>query len=836
MRALRLALALDLALALPSVALAQSPPSGPHPRLFMSAADLAAYQADMGDTSSPTGRAIRDCENAIANPGEQMTRGGADGNTWPYGALACAFAYRVTRDARYLTQALASWHAALDDDQDVGDHLGCVAGVATDWSGWDGSPPAPPVIITVTHDTGYPIRWYGPFIALTYDWLYDAPGVDDALRGQTRTCLAAWNDYYAMRGYHHDEAGANYGAGFVLSQALTGVAIGTDGGADGHVFTNAIATYRDVLIAEGLRPSPAGPMVDGDWLEGWQYGPLSVLEYALGARVLVDAGVSLPEMSDWLNATIVRHVHGLVPTGDAQWAGNGDFDSTEPYPTPSPNLIHAVLVGPSSDQAASWAAALDTGSEAVFPIYGAFAHLRDVTPADYTAQTPAPATWFLSRGSRTLYARTAWSPDALWVVYASAPALVSDHQHFAASNFVFSRGADHLVVDSSQYGAPDTLETNAITVDSPQLESHGEYAGTQSPWSEAELRWARGTDGGVIAARTDLADAFIFSSSPSDIPYAERDWVFLPEGALVTIDRAHTADAAHTLHVRFHTGTGGGGALALSGSEASATIGGSRLAIHTVASSGGTPAVIAPDMLGDSSSCTTNYPSGDCNDARFAVDIYALDAPGPFASAVHVIDTDAAGGGGASTGSINDAPYADAGGNPDVIGAAVFHGMHQSYVLASSAHEGMAGAMITYSVPGTNAARHVVYDAPEASDGTSDVTVAAAGGRCTITITAGSGGGIAGHPLMFATDTDANGCTVTASTDVPPGMPPMGGTDAGPRPDGGSVVPGTDGGPGSAPLGSGGCGCHAAGSGGGSAALVLLGLVAALARARGSRR
>ena len=45
------------------------------------------------------------------------------------------------------------------------------------------------MIITVTHDTGYPMRWYGPDIALAYDWLYNAPGVTPALQAQTRVCL-----------------------------------------------------------------------------------------------------------------------------------------------------------------------------------------------------------------------------------------------------------------------------------------------------------------------------------------------------------------------------------------------------------------------------------------------------------------------------------------------------------------------------------------------------------------------------------------------------------------------------------------------------------------------
>lgn len=821
----------SLLVAIAAPAAAQPTPSAPHPRLFMSATDLAAYSADATTAGTPAARAIADCQSAIDNPADQMTRGGSDGNTWPYAAMSCAFAYRVTTDASFLTQALASWHAALDDDQTLGDHLGCTVGVATDWTSWDGSPPAPPVILTVTHDTGYPIRWYGPFLALTYDWLSGAPGVDATLLAQTRTCLTAWIDYYAAHGYHHDEAGANYGAGFVLAQALAGVAIGDDGGADGHLFTNAIATYRDVLIARGLAnlatTGPAGPMVGGDWLEGWQYGPLSVLEYAIGARALSDQGASLPEMSDWIDSVIVRHIHGLTPTRDAQWTGGGDFDSTDVYPTPSLNVIHAVLVGPSSDQAAAYAAMLDVGGETAFPVYGAFAHRRTITAVDYRMTVPPPATWFLSRGSRAIYARTSWDASALWTVYSSPPSLVSDHQHFAASNFVLTRGADHLIVDSAQYGAPDTLETNALTCDSPQLEMHGDYARTQTPWSAAELAWARASDGGVVAARSDLAAAFIFSSSPSDIPYAERDWAFLPEGAIVAIDRVHTADATHAMHVRFHANTGGGG-LTLAGNDATGTVGSSRLGIHTVLASGGTPSILAPDHLGDSSSCTSSYPAGDCNDARFAVDIYALDVPGPYASAVQVIETEAMSDAAATIGSINNAPYADASGNAEVMGAAVFAGMHQSYVLASSAHDGAAGASIAYSVPATSASRHVVFDAAEASDGTSSVVASAAGGRCTITITAGSGGGFVGHPLMFAIDT---ACVATDGTDVPPGMPPMGGADAGPRTDAGTIASG-DGGTGAAHP-AGGCGCRVPSPGShGALGPLGLALVALLLRRR----
>src|SRR5262249_25463718 len=163
----------------------------------------------------------------------------------------------------------------------------------------------------------------------------------------------------------------------------------------------------------------------------------------------------------------------------------------------------------------------------------------------------------------------------------------------------------------------------------------GDYAMTQTPWSQAELVWARGTDDAVYAARSDFAKAFNYSSTPSDIPYAHREWVMLPEGEIVTIDRVKTADAAHAMYVGFHTNTGGGN-LKLSGNVAAGDAGGSSLAIHAVLLSSGTPQVTQPEMGNCSVSCS--FPCGLCDATRFPVDKYSVKVPGPWAVAVHAID------------------------------------------------------------------------------------------------------------------------------------------------------------------------------------------------------
>jgi len=144
-------------------------------------------------------------------------------------------------------------------------------------------------------------------------------------------------------------------------------------------------------------------------------------------------------------------------------------------------------------------------------------------------------------------------------------------------------------------------------------------------------------------------------------------------------------------------------------------------------------------------------------------------------------------------------------------------------VLASSATDGVSPATMTYAVPGATSSRHVVYDAPESSDGTSNVTASAASGRCVVSITAGSGKGFAGHPLMF--EVAASTCTPTDLTSVaPPDVDGGLGNDGGTNGDGG-----TTGG------GSSGCGCTIVGLGD-DATLGLVALAPLLALLRRRRR
>ncbi len=763
-------LALILATFLSSAALAANPPppSGPHPRLFLNATTLAAVTAKAATPGTEANKLALGCQNTIDHPEFFTTRGGEDGNTWPAAAQSCAFGYLTTHNPAFLTQAIKYWNTSLNDDQTIGDNAGCTANADPAWQSWSHplGTAAPPVIRTVTHDTDYAMRWYGPMIALVFDWLHDAPGVDDALRSHTRFCLQNWVDYYTAKGYHNNEPGSNYNAGYVAGKAFAAVALGGENGPDGDRIWNETLTtvFGTQIVGKALASSPVGVMVGGDWGEGWQYGPMSVLEYALAARALEENGAALPAMDAWVNSLIVRYIHGNVPDLTGGYVG-GDFEGAPVYNFPQPSVVDAVLAGPSSDLAASWALSMRQaqalGNVSQPSVGNILAEVRGVAPVNYvTAGTPL---WFLARGTRTLYSRSDWTPTAFWSVFESAPHVTSDHHHNAASNFVFTRGSDHLIVDVSTYGSRGTLPTNAVTADSAGVV--GTYAPSQTPWSGAELLWARASAPGVYAARADIAKAFNFTDiHPSDILYAHREWVSLPEGEIVTIDRVRTGDPTRVMYVNFHANTHG--TLVLANGVATGAVGSSRVVITPVMLSGGAPAITQPTV-------TESCYDGTCDNARFAVDKYGVKVPGPYAVAMHVIDGLAATEAPATVGSLNAPTYDPAGVNGGVVGAAVFRASKQTFVVASSAQDGLAGAAMTYSTPGGSAARHVVFDAPENASGQSLVTTSVAGGQCAVTLTAGAG--FAGRPLMFQVSSAASGCVPTESTDVATGTAPLGG-------------------------------------------------------------
>jgi hypothetical protein len=690
---------------------AQSAPTGNHPRIWLDSVTLAGIQAQASVANSPVARGAARCASAIANP-QQYSAGGWQGFEFVTTLSGCLLSWKASGNTDHLAGAIKYWTVLLDDYQTVGDGLGGDT--------------------VVTHDTGYAMRTFAPFSALAYDWLHDAPGVTEALRARARTRFDAWMSYYSTSGYLRSMPGANYQAGYVFAATLIAIA---EAGEAGSVGDSHWVTVRDTIWKRDMAPALAagGVLQGGDWPEGWQYGPLSVLEYALAARALQDNGVAIGGIEDWTSSLPLRFAHGLTPTTRMTYAA-GDSANTTPHREPVNGALLAAIAGPANAQAKSLARRMnsDLRLSNENPLFDALALAAEGASAPLASDSP---TSHFAAGAGNWYVRGSWSPDTVWSVFQCSRQVVADHQYSNAGNWVLTRGADDLIVDPSPYGSLSTLTGNAPAVDSAVLPSG--YSPSQGYWGQTTgMRWLRQSASGIAAARCDYADQFRRSDVPSDVATALRDFVLIPHatgGSVVLVDRAVTGAADRGLHLRLRTPS----SLNLVDNVATSTLGESALGINMIWSSSGIPTVREMPRA-------TECPSSDhnCDVSRLAAGSeYRVDVAGPAAFALHVIDTE--GGVGSTNAGVMLA-------GPGYRGVWVEQSPHTVAVITNDAVDATPGRSLSYDVPAGQGVVHVVVDAPIDAEGMSDVTAARDGDNCKVEVAPFSGltKGFDGSPLI----------------------------------------------------------------------------------------
>jgi hypothetical protein len=729
-------------------------------------------QAKMGDGSSAIGATLAHCRDVQTRPNNYRD-GVYKGYAWGYAAASCGIAYQLTKDNGHAQAGVRMMKALLDDRNTEGDRNG----------GDD----------VIQQDTGYAVRFHPPFVAIAYDMLKGSAALDAATEQLARNRMKTWIDWYTAQGYLKDQYGSNYHAGYVFAKTMVAAALAGEEPKAAAYWADVVDKIFAVdIVDKGLKrrggdngkvPGSFGGMGGGEWPEGWDYANQSVLMYAASARVLADNNVRFPELDEWFGDMPIHHAYALVPDKKGLWLAGDIGDKNAVNAPPSIRAYLGMMIGPGNDQRASIAKrAYDEffpGKRDECPSFDALAEARGLAGGDFMALNPPR--FYVARGTRTLFARSSWDDKAMWAVFQSSPHLVPDHQHLDASNFGFSRGPDHLIVDSSPYGSLSTVTSNAITVDSASVQQN--YRPSQSPFGLAELLWVRGFESGTAAARGDIAAAFRWDDKPSDVPFARRDFVFFPEGEVVLVDRVRTDDPARQTRLRFRSLA----TLTYADPVAKGTVGGSQVAIHKVSLSGGAPSVRTPSTAECSGS---NF--GQCTSSRFATTEYGVSMPGPTATALHVIDATAVG---------EPVPAVNALGDPGILGTEIVRGAVRLLVAASSAKDGAAPGEMKYGAPGDLASRHVVFDAPEDANGRSKVTARAEGGKCLVSIVAGEG--FEGRPLAFSMTNAGEGCRVTEDKGVKPlidpgkpyvpGGPGGGGNGGGPNDPNGANDPASSG-------------------------------------------
>jgi len=708
----RVGLSLVLLVVMVRAAAAAPEPRGKHPRIVLDAELRARWKKLAGTKGSAVKRSIERCEEVTKRPRE-FAKDFYMGLDWAQYLQACLVAWAATDKEAHAKTALVYFEAMLDDLEVVGDGKGGDA--------------------AARRDHGFAIRAMGPYTALAYDWLHDK--IPDDVRKRARQRFAAWLDWYAENGYRPRSPGTNYHAGYLVSATLMAIAQGGEAGSTGTALWNKVVD--DLWLGDMAKALARGGVLDGgDWGEGWQYGPLSVAEYALSARALRGAGVEIPGLDRWYEGLVRHNAYALSPGGGIY--ANGDSNVEPPTANLKPNLLAfaAPLIGGGPADAQAWAKAeiaalrLDNND---FPLYAALAEAPSV------AATPLPRdqwpTTYLSAGVGTFYARSHWGRDGVWMVTTCTSKVDVDHIHPDSGNVVISRGGDDLIIDPSPYGTLSTLTSNAPTVESAQLPP--DYKPSQAWWSEkTHYAWARQTASGIVATRCDYADQYKFQDRPSDVPEALRDIVLVPyakggAAAMVVIDRARSGAKDRELYLRFKSLA----KLALSGDVATGKRGASQLTVRRVGSTSGKPEVRARKA----SDCfKEGITRGGCDQPRLDVDEYQLIVDGPAMSALHVIDV---------------AAPAKA---PPAVEAIKGTGVESGVRLSRDGRDAVVidgrGKDLRYTAPRGDAVYHVIVGAPEAG-GKAHVTATAADRGCDVAVSAsGSGTAVDAHPVVIVLD------------------------------------------------------------------------------------
>ena len=548
-------------------AAAQSEPSGPHPRLFLDEKTQRNLRELGNKSGTAVSAAVRRCKELESSP-ESFARDGYMGLDWAQYLQSCLVAWKATGKESAARGSIRYFRALLNDLEVVGDGKG-------------GDRAA-------SRDSGFALRAHGPYTALAYDWLHDAPGVDAELLALARKRFKAWTEWYAQSGYRARSPGTNYNAGYLFAATLIAVAQGGEAGEDGASLWRHVA---DSLFEKDLMPAMTeGVLRGGDWGEGWQYGPLSIAEYALAARAVAPHGVNIQPVAQWLEEIVIRHVYGLTPAGNSTYAV-GDADLESAYLPVRQGTLTAVVAGPAPLEAKQWAMAelvrLNLlGDQADFQLFSTLAEAERVPAVEFPREK-SPRT-YLAAGTSILYARSSWSPRGIWFVTPCSGAIDVDHAHPNAGSFVLSRGSDEIIVDPSPYGTLSSLTSNAPTVLSDNFPP--DYRPSQAFWGlQTGFRWIKTPESGLIAARCDYADQYRIQETPSDIPLAYRDLVLIPyrdekeeESALLfVLDRSKGRTPAQSLNLRFRSTA----KLGLSEATASGKAGTSSVHIRRMQSS-----------------------------------------------------------------------------------------------------------------------------------------------------------------------------------------------------------------------------------------------------------
>ena len=550
----------------------------PHPRILFVAPRVARLRASAKAETRLWKKLERRCQVFM----DSDQSGGYLGLQWGEAIGNLTTCFYATGEERYRERAVFYLRALLHDKQRVGDGEGGDA--------------------IVRGNSGYPIRSFGLYAALAFDWLHDAPGMDE-LRPVILQRLEAWLDWYGKEGYLNDSPYSNYFWGYFASLAMAGIA--TDGEAPQAAgWQERTRELLDRKVVPGFQARLKG----GEWAEGWQYGQLVAMEVALLVDALRTAtGADHARSFSWLGEIVDAALHRTHPDRQS-WYGNGT-QHKRPPPPDGMALASALLVLEQSDRPAAERARFILRE--LFPPLGNeriwFAVVADDPGGAATdPRDPTRLSYHLAGPGQT-FLRSGWGEDAVWVAFQAGARVAVDHQHNDQGHFEIWRGADALVGDFGTQEAYATINHNSILVDDGKAVLN--YPPNQGVWARKSRTVGWNDRGDLAVVVGDLADAWApkcveRGCGERSVQRAMRTLVYLRPDTVVIDDDVEVTSGAYGVTWAAHVKA----QPEIKGARASVVIGGSRLDLTAVA--GGAPRAVAEPTTQDDHIYRANRPDG----------------------------------------------------------------------------------------------------------------------------------------------------------------------------------------------------------------------------------
>jgi len=576
-------------------------------RILLTPARLAALDA-LAQARHPAWTAVVEaCKEAST----ESIPSGYEAWDWAQAALNCGLIYRTTHDETYARTAMIYFKAMLDDREKVGDGKGGDA--------------------IVHHDSGYPIRTHGMMGAIAYDWLRDAPAMTNELRKHAVDRFVSWSDWFKAAGYNRDKPISNYYMGWFGALGLGGIAADDD---------DARASAMRVNARERMQKE-LGPALEklagGDWPEGWQYGSLAATILAIYADA---EGASAKPALPWLGDVVSFRTYALWPDGQHLF-DNGDWEKKPAVAPANEDLSIAILFPPTDPLGAHalFLAALARQAPGAWPWLRALATDPSKRPTD---PRRGPLS-YVARGGGTVFARSSWKPDAVWVALTSS-AYTADHQHADAGHFEIVRGADALVIDPGGYGSYATMSHNTILIDDGR--ENMPYAPNQGAWGK-DCALARYEDvGDLVYAEASFGSAYDPPGYPGDHParsvtQAEREFIFErrrdDEARVILYDRVSLMKPTFGARWAVH----GAAPPTVSGGVARIASGHSVAVVTTLLPTAATSSILREPTVQSDAAFTRNEPAEGLTSSRLEIGSPLRSLHPRFLNVVSVGDVDA---------------------------------------------------------------------------------------------------------------------------------------------------------------------------------------------------